>query len=92
MIVNVKRRELLAQLKKVAKAVPAEHAPAEVKGIFFEADERAGVVKMTSTNFEVAIRSTLPAPVEKGGGVIIDSKLFHGMLDLFPVEDVYGVA
>ena len=89
MIVNVQRKELLMQTRKVARAAPSLHSTKELRGIFFETDESSGIVRMTSTDFSVAIRSALPASIERSGGVIVDTKLLIGMLDLLSGDEVY---
>jgi DNA polymerase-3 subunit beta len=89
LIVNVNRKDLLAQARKTARAAPAGHSIRELSGIFFEADERAGLVRMTATNTEAAIRTTMPAAVESGGNTVIDARLFLDILDKLAGDDVY---
>lgn len=89
MIVNIRRKEMLALAKKVAKAAPSLTSIEELKGVLVEADERAGTVRMTATNFEVAIQAVMPAAVETGGSAVIDTGLLLGILSLLPEDDVY---
>ena len=89
MIVNAKRKELFSQAKKAAKAAPAEHTLRELSGIHLVADDRAGVIRMTGTNLETAIRSTMPAAVERAGNAVINAALFLDILEKLPGEDAY---
>lgn len=89
MIVNIKRRDMLALAKKAARVAPANIAGEELKGILLEADDRAGVICMTATNLECAIRCVMPAGVEAGGQAVIKAGLLLQMLELLPEDDVY---
>ena len=90
MIINVKRKELLAEVKKVAKAAAASGSPVkELTGILLEADGQAGVLRLTATNLEVSIRSAIPANVETDGSAVINAKLLPAALDLLRGEEVY---
>jgi DNA polymerase-3 subunit beta len=88
-IINAKRKELLSQAKIAAKAASASHPLKELSGILFAADDRAGVVRMTATNLETAIRTTMPAAVERAGNTVIDAKLFLEILGKLSGDDVY---
>ena len=90
MIINANRKELLAHVKKAAKAAaPPGHPVKALSGALIEADGRSGVTRITATNLETAIRSTMPVSVEQDGSAVIDAKLLHSALDLLPGEDVY---
>jgi DNA polymerase-3 subunit beta len=89
MIVNIKRKDLLAQAKKVARASTGVNTIKELAGILFEADDRSGIVRMTATNLEVSIKSTMPAAVDRGGEAVIDAKYFLGILERLPGESIY---
>jgi DNA polymerase-3 subunit beta len=89
LIVNAQRKELLMQVRKAARAAAAIHPVKELSGILLEADERTGVVRMTATDLTAAIRSTLPAAVEKAGSAVVDARLFQDLLDKLPGDDVY---
>jgi len=89
MIINANRKELLAQARRAAKAVPAKDTGQILRGLHLEADDRAGVLKLTATNTEAAIRVTLPVSVERGGVAVVDSELFIGILAKLPGEDAY---
>ena len=90
MIINANRKDLLAHVKKAAKAAaPPSHPVKALSGILLEADECAGVLRVTATNLEVAIRSTMPVSVEQGGTAVVDAKFLQGALDLLPGDDAY---
>jgi len=89
-IINVKRIELLTRVKKVAKAsAPPGRPLAELSCILIEADGQAGVICITATNLEIAIRSTMHAAVEKGGSAVAGAKFLLRALEMLPGEDVY---
>jgi len=90
MIINVNRKELLAHMKKATKAsVAAGHPLMVLTGVLLEADGRSGVLRITATNLEISIRSTMPAAVEKDGSAVVDAKFLLGALNVLPGEDVY---
>ncbi len=89
MIINAKRQELLAQAKKTARAASASSPLKELSGILLEADDKTNVIRMTATNLETTIRSTMPAAVDRAGNAVIDAKLFLEILNKLPGDDVY---
>ena len=90
MIINVARRELLALAKKVARAAPSALASSEeLKGLLLEADDRAGTIRLTATNHEIAIQAVMPATIEQGGSVVLPTSLFLEMLPLLSDDHMY---
>lgn len=45
-----------------------------------EADAARGLVTLTATNTEVAVRASLPATVQEGGTAVVPAQLFTGIL------------
>lgn len=84
MLVHINRKELLSIAVQVAKAVPKGETVQELAGIHLEANERQGLVTLTATNHEVAIRSSLYASVERGGSAVIKAPLLCGILEKLP--------
>lgn len=82
------RAELLAAAKTVQKGVSAQASVEVLKGILVEADADAYELTLAGTNYEVAIQCKLPAPVEIGGSMVIEAKLFVQMLTVMGEEDV----
>lgn len=89
MIVNAKRAELLALAQKASVATAANHPMKELAGVLLETNGREGIIRVTATNLDVAIRGAIPAAVEKDGSAVINAKLLIGALGLLPGEDVY---
>lgn len=91
MLVRTSRQELLSIATQVAKAVPDKHADKELCGIHMEADAGRGLVTLTATSHEVAIRSSVQATVKKSGSAVIDDGFLLGILAKMP-EDVVDFA
>lgn len=88
MNVHARRKELLSIAAQVAKAVPGKLAAMELQGIHMEADAARGLVTLTATNHEVAIRSSVQATVETGGSAVLNDGLLLGLLSKMPEDTV----
>lgn len=80
MIFHANRKELLHLAQKAAKAVPEDLKLELLRGIHLQADAELGMVTLTATNMEVAIRASLAANVEESGQAVISPHLLLGML------------
>lgn len=88
MIVHAGRQELYSIAIHAAKAASKNSTIEELKGIHLEADAARGLVTLTATNMEVAVRATLPATVLDGGAAVIPSQLLTGILQRLPEAEV----
>lgn len=89
MIFSVRRKDFLAQVKKVSAAATYNNPQKILSGICIEADERLGVIRLCATNLEVAIRIIIPASIESGGDIVIDSRLFGAILEKLDGDEVH---
>jgi DNA polymerase-3 subunit beta len=88
MLAHVKRQELYALASQAAKAAPQKASAEAVRGIHVEADSRRSMLTLTATNYEVAIRASMPATVEQSGSVVVNAKLLPELLSKLPEENV----
>lgn len=88
MIVHAGRQELYSIAVHAAKAAARNTTIEELKGIHIEADAARGLVTLTATNIEVAVRATLPATVQEGGSAVVPAQLFTGILNKLPGSEV----
>ena len=88
MIVHAGRQELYSIAVHAAKAAARNTTIEELKGIHIEADAARGLVTLTATNIEVAVRATLPAAVQEGGSAVVPAQLFTGILNKLPGSEV----
>lgn len=88
MLAHVKRREMLTAVLQAAKAAPRASSVEAVKGIHIEADSRHSMLTMTATNYEIAIRASIPASVERSGSAVVSARLFPEIMSKLPEEDV----
>lgn len=88
MIFHANRRELLHLAQKASKAVPEDLKLELLKGIHLAADADMGMVTLTATNMEVAVRASLAANVEESGQTVIMPHLLLGMLSRLDGETV----
>jgi DNA polymerase III sliding clamp (beta) subunit (PCNA family) len=90
LIANVNRKDLLDAAKKASRAASRDTGIAVLKGILFEADERAGLIRLTASDLSAAISVSLPAYIETGGAAVIaNTGLFLEYLALMPCEDLH---
>ena len=82
------REQLLAQVRTALKAASATSVVEVLKGILVEADEGSNTLTFIGTNYEVAIQCMMDTYVETGGSMVINGKLFSGLLALFNQEEV----
>lgn len=88
MIVHAGRMELYSIAIHAAKAAARNSTIEELKGIHVEADAARGLVTLTATNTEVAVRASLPATVQEGGTAVVPAQLFTGILQRLPEAEV----
>lgn len=88
MLVHAKRQEMLLLASQAAKAAPKSASAEAVKGIHIEADGRRSMLTLTTTNYEIVIRTSMGACVEQSGSVVVSSVLFPAILSKLPEEDV----
>lgn len=80
MIFHANRKELLHLAQKASRAVPEDLKLELLRGVHLQADAEMGMVTLTATNMEVAIRASLAANVEESGQTVISPHLLLGML------------
>lgn len=88
MIVRAGRQELYSIAIHAAKAAARNSTIEALKGIHVEADAARGLVTLTATNTEVAVRASLPATVQEGGTAVVPAQLFTGILQRLPEAEV----
>lgn len=91
MEITAKREQLLSLVKTVYKAVPTSSTVEILKGILVEADADQNTVTFTGTNYEVAIQCRMNTYVEESGSMVINAKVFTGLLEHFSGEDLVMV-
>lgn len=84
MIVHAGRQELFSIAVNAAKAAAKNSTIDALKGIHIEADAGRGLITLTATNTEVAVRGTLPATVLEGGIAVVPANLLTGILQRLP--------
>lgn len=81
-MLKVNKNQLLEELKKVIKVVPSKNSVAVASGFLIEANN--GNMKVTGTNLEMSIETSLPYEVKLGEEVnenyIIEARMFHDII------------
>lgn len=62
MHITINRAELLAAVKHASAIAPADSPLDVLKGVLLEADSADGMLTVTSTNLEVSLAESCPAP------------------------------
>lgn len=88
MLVHANRQEMLLLASQTAKAAPKATSVEAVKGIHVEADSRRSMLTLTATNYEIVIRASMGASVERSGSVVVSSTMLPSILSKLPEDDV----
>ena len=87
MRITINRQEALALAKAAESIAPGKAAMDELQCVLLEAGED-GKLTMAATDNEVALERRMPAEIEESGSLLINAKLFAGMLGLLDGETV----
>ena len=87
MRITINRQEALALAKAAENIAPGKAAKDELQCVLLEAGED-GKLTMAATDNEVALERRMPAEIEESGSLLINAKLFAGMLGLLDGETV----
>lgn len=81
-MLKVNKNQLLNELKKIIRVVPSKHNIEVITGFLIEANN--GNIKITGTNLEMSIETSVPYEVQLGEEVnvnyIIEAKMFHDII------------
>ena len=83
------RKELLTAARRATKAAAPRTTPVPaLSGILLQADASNFELTLTATNLEIAISSSVAAPVSESGGVVVDAGLLADMLSLLEGQTI----
>lgn len=84
--VSCSRDELVAALGVVGRAVSTRGSVQVLGGIHIEAAD--GGIRLSATDMELSLRTTLPATVEGEGALVVPGKLLTDLARLLPASEV----
>ena len=76
-----------AGLEMTSRVTPARTAMPITQTVLMKAEN--GMIRMTATNLEMAIRINLPASIEREGALAVPNKLLRGFIEALPREPVH---
>jgi DNA polymerase III sliding clamp (beta) subunit (PCNA family) len=89
MTFHIKRKDLLEQVRRVAKVASPGSTIAELRAILVEARADTGLLRLTATNLESSARVTLRGVVKRAGETLINAKMLLDVLSKLPGDEVY---
>ncbi len=87
MRITINRQEALALAKAAESIAPSKAVMDELRCVLLETGEDSKLT-MAATNMEVALERRMQADIQEGGALLINARLFAGMLGLLGGEAV----
>ena len=88
MRVNANRQELLDVAARAATIAPTSSPVDILKGVLLETDGAAKLLTVMATNMEIALEQKLPCDTAEDDELVVNAKLFAGMLGQLEGETV----
>jgi DNA polymerase-3 subunit beta len=82
------QEKLVKSLNIVTKAVSSRTTLPILKGLLIKANEEEGKIKLSASDLEISIETSLEGEIEEGGSVVLSAKLFSEIIRKLPSEKV----